>query len=149
MPNRVAATKKPRTKKIKAKTPSQLKADCWALYSKWIRKKYSDTVGMCSCYTCGTIAPAKDMQSGHGIAGRGNVVLFCDEIVRVQCPACNLWKGGNYQVFVPKLIKEIGMERYEEIERASHLPHKFPKGYLEGKIIELKALLANKLEGEP
>ena len=133
-------------KKPKKKTPKQLKKIAWDLYSKVTRISSSDQYGFCNCYTCGDHRHYKAMQAGHGVAGRGNYVLFNDEVVRVQCPRCNLKQpyglDGNYQVFIPKLIKEIGQERYEEIERKSHEVCKLPKGFYDDKIIELKELLA-------
>ena len=137
--------KKPIRKPTKKKrSPGKLKDDCWALYSRWIRKKYSDNNGLCQCYTCGKLDLWPNLQAGHGVSGRGNYVLFLDEIVRPQCAGCNIFKNGNYQVFVPNLIQEIGFTRYQEIVAQSHLPHKFPKGYLE----DLKIKLTNLLKGD-
>ena len=40
-------------------------------------------------------------------------MLLDEEIVRPQCPVCNLWKRGNYPIFTTKLIKEKGMDWWE------------------------------------
>ena len=133
-------------KKVKKKTPNQLKKDCWSLYSKWLRVSYSNEAGICRCYTCGKTAHYKSMQAGHGVPGRGGYVLFLDEIIRPQCSACNIFGSGRYDVFVPKLIREIGIERYEEIVRESRVPHPFPKCFLAEKINELKVLLTGQGE---
>jgi hypothetical protein len=50
----------------------------------------------------------KEAQAGHGLSGRGNSILFDPEICRPQCISCNIFKGGNYDIFHQKLIKETG-----------------------------------------
>jgi len=119
----------------------RLKAKAVDLFSQYIRRKYADESGNCVCYTCGRVRPWKEMHAGHGIAGRGNYILFKEEVVRVQDSSCNLnqprGKGGNYQVFVPKLIREYGLEQYEEWERESKRVHKRTTGDYEQLIAEL------------
>lgn len=120
------------------------------MFSKYIRRKYSNEDGTCTCYTCGKIGNSyKDLQCGHGISGRGQYVLFLEEICRPQCGTCNLrpspsfpyGKSGNYQVFVPKLIREYGLEQYEEWERESKKDHKRYKSDYEQLIAELTSQL--------
>ena len=62
--------KKPNLKNLKKKV--------WTLCSKYIRLKYSDKDGNCTCFTCDTVKPWKEMQAGHGISGRTNSILFLD-----------------------------------------------------------------------
>jgi hypothetical protein len=98
------------------KKPASLKTTkrkCWKVFSQWIRLKDSDEGGTASCYTCGTLAHYKDLHAGHAIPGRHNAVLFDEDIVKPQCPICNVWKGGMYHVFATKLIKEHGMEWWD------------------------------------
>jgi hypothetical protein len=86
------------------------------------------------CYTCGTPAHWKSLQAGHGISGRGNSILFEIAVIRPQCVACNLYKHGNYEVFIPKLIKEIGIKAYEDFVTMSKKPRKLTKEWYEGEI---------------
>lgn len=125
----------------KQKTIKQLKAKAWELFSLYIRYKYSKD-GLCTCYTCGKKVSIKQAQAGHGISGRGNAILFDENIVRPQCLHCNVFLHGNYQIFVPKLIREIGQNMYEELERQSHLPVKRDRTYYEDLIEELKVKLS-------
>uniref|UniRef100_A0A6M3LQ65 Putative lambda recombination protein n=1 Tax=viral metagenome TaxID=1070528 RepID=A0A6M3LQ65_9ZZZZ len=130
--------------KTKHKSLTALKKACWELYSKWVR--YSNEVdGYCTCYTCGVQKPPKEMHAGHGVGGRGNYVLFLDEVVKPQCPRCNLREpkglNGNYEMFVPKLIAEIGHARYNEIVQMSRNPYKISVIWYEDKIRELKRIL--------
>jgi hypothetical protein len=50
------------------------------------------------------------MQAGHGFGGRGGSILFEERIIRPQCDVCNVWKGGNYDVFKIKLEEEYGFK---------------------------------------
>ena len=96
----------------------------WKAFSKYIRTKYSDGEN-CECFTCGTVKPWKEMQAGHGISGRTNAILFLEEIVRPQCVACNMFKGGMYEVFVPKLIDLYGREGFDEFVRLKNTTVKY------------------------
>ena len=123
----------------------KLKDKATNLFSKYIRRKYSDDDGMCACYTCGRVKNYKELQCGHGISGRGQYVLYLEAVCRPQCPGCNLnqpyGKGGNYQVFIPKLIREYGQEQYEAYEAASRKPFKRSLGDYKQLIAELTSQL--------
>ena len=110
------------------KKPSNktLKAKAWKLFSQYIRQNAADKEGNCTCYTCGVVLPAigNGMQCGHGIGGRGNYVLFLEEICRPQCYGCNVGRQGNYEVFIPKLIREMGQKQYEYHVNQSRKPFK-------------------------
>ena len=103
-------------KKIKKVTYKQAKAKAWKAFSEYIRRKDADANGFVKCYTCNNRAFWKEMQAGHGIGGRSNAVFFLEAIVKPQCKGCNIFKRGNYTVFTKNLIKEIGLDEYEEIE---------------------------------
>jgi hypothetical protein len=102
---RVFAGKKP--------SLSSLKKKCWKVFSEWIRRKDADEGGTDRCYTCGKLAHWKELHAGHAIPGRHNAVLFDTDIVKPQCPPCNIWGGGQYHIFATKLIKENSMEWWE------------------------------------
>lgn len=97
----------------------------WSMFSKYIRTKYGNGDGTCTCFTCGTTKPLKEMQAGHGVGGRTNGVLFLEEVVRPQCYGCNIGRGGNYEVFIPKLIELYGMDGYQEFVRMKNTPKKY------------------------
>ena len=110
----------------------KLKTKAWSLFSQYIRRKYSDKLGNCECFTCGIVKPWKEMQCGHGISGRGNFVLFLEEVCRPQCYGCNVGRGGNYEVFIPKLIDLYTKEQYEAWVAESRRPFKRTRAdYLE------------------
>ena len=113
-----------------------LKKRAWNLFSQYIRGKYADSEGNCTCYTCGVTLPAigHGMQCGHGIGGRGNYVLFLEEICRPQCYGCNVGRQGNYEVFIPKLIREMGQRQYEYHVAQSRKPFKMTRADYEDLI---------------
>jgi len=91
-----------------SKDISKLKKQVWTLVSEYIRHKYAVN-GIDTCYTCGVQKPIKEMQCGHGIGGRGNAIIFDEDLLRPQCYSCNIMKYGNYDVFHAKLIAEHGL----------------------------------------
>lgn len=112
------------SKKTKKWSKSKLKAEAWKQFSKYIRTKYLIEQGL-TCYTCDKPISFSQTDAGHGIAGRGNFILFCEEVVRPQCKGCNVFNSGNYNEFVPRLIDEIGRERYDYLLKESKKPLNF------------------------
>lgn len=96
-------------KKVKKST---LKKKAWAAFSRWVRYSHADHAGYVVCYTCGKKDLWKKMHAGHGIGGRNNAVLFDKRLVRPQCVGCNIFAGGRYQVFMPKLLAELGEKEF-------------------------------------
>jgi hypothetical protein len=132
-----------RKKKKKLKSLSSIKKKAWAIFSQYIRQSSADNRGYCTCYTCGNSANWKEMQAGHGIGGRTNTVLFDEEILRTQCVSCNIFKNGNYTIFTTKLIKEHGMEWWDNKLTNSRIPVKYTRSDLEEIISDYKRKLEN------
>lgn len=108
----------------KRETLSSWKNKVWKEFSKYIRLKYS-VKGICSCYTCGTRKHWKSMQAGHGLAGRGNSILFEEDVVRPQCYGCNICASGRLDDFTYRLRLELGEERFEELYIQKSKPKKY------------------------
>ena len=123
--------KKTVAKKRKQKSPrSKAKDDAWNSFSRYIRTrdsiKTTGTTTHCICVTCrerGDSEPKeyRHIQAGHAVGGRGNAVLFHEEIVNGQCDYCNSQgafglKGdyGNYAIY---LVREYGIEHAQELQR--------------------------------
>ena len=105
-------------------TKSSAKKKAWSACSKYVRNLHSRD-GICTCYTCGVSKPVPDMQAGHAIQGRGNSILFETDGIRPQCAGCNVWQGGRLDVFIPKLIDEVGRQRYDELLGLKGKPKSF------------------------
>lgn len=123
--------------------PKALKAKAWRLMSELIRRKYADQYGNCSCFTCGVVRPWREQQAGHGISGRGNYVLFLEEVIKPQCPKCNIILSGNYEIFVPKLIDLYTRDQYDKWVIESRKPFKRTKGEYVALVRELEARLCD------
>lgn len=106
-------------------TITKIKKDAWNWCSKYIRLKYADRNGFVGCYTCGVVKHWKEMQAGHGLSGRGNTILFEEKIICPQCSTCNVFKGGNYDVFHVKLEKENGLGFLEKMLKQKHQMKQF------------------------
>lgn len=93
------------------------KKRAWYWFSRYIRLseclKTTKTKEYGICYTCGAKVTFKESQCGHGISGRCNSILLDEEIVRLQDYHCNIGLGGNYEIFVSKLIEENGLKWYQ------------------------------------
>lgn len=128
---------------LKKPTYRSLKKKAWTLFSEYVRRKDADQGGTVSCYTCGKLLFWKDAHAGHAIPGRHNAVLFDLDIVRPQCPRDNVFLGGRYEIFTTKLIKEKGLEWWEEKLSQAREVVKYTRADLEEKIEELKNKLDN------
>lgn len=120
--------KKP--KKPKPLTVGKAKERAWKAFSDFIRLRDSllttGTPHKCRCVTCRGFFSYQDIQAGHGIAGRAKNILFDESLVFGQCKTCNVFKGGNYARYHLNLIKQNGLEWFEEKERISRLPAEKP-----------------------
>lgn len=119
----------PKPKKVSI---SRLKKKAWVVFSQYIRRSAADNNGMVHCYTCDFFGKwNKNIQAGHGIAGRNNTILFNEKLVKPQCMLCNFFKRGNYQVFTRKLIDEFGLKEYDRLVTESNKVMKFTPVQLE------------------
>ena len=112
------------------------------MVSKYVRTRNAKD-GFVECYTCSTTKPIAEMQAGHAIQGRGNSILFITDGIRPQCASCNVWQGGRLDVFIPKLIDEIGRERYDELLEMKYQTKKFTRQ----ELIDLYQEYKEKLNG--
>jgi len=102
---------------MKSTTLAKEKKKLQAVINKWVRIFFADDNGMVCCYTCSAVKSYKDIDAGHAIPGLKNHCRYDVRIIRPQCFSCNRMKSGNLSVFIPKLIKEIGMAEFEEISK--------------------------------
>jgi hypothetical protein len=113
-----------------------LKKKVWRAFSLWIRSKGADEGGTEYCFTCSTPHHWKELHAGHAIPGRTNAVLFDEDIVKPQCPRCNIFGSGQYHIFATKLIKEHGMDWWENKLIGAKKPVKYTRADLEELLAE-------------
>lgn len=83
----------------------------WRLTSKLVRLRAKGI-----CYTCNS-KPEK-LFAGHFREKIGSSGIYFDlRGLRGQCFYCNRRLHGNYAIYHPKLIREIGIEEYEDLNK--------------------------------
>jgi hypothetical protein len=120
--------------------------DADAIFSRYVRLKYSNAEGMVKCFTCPKVLPISQIQNGHYIS-RGNIGLrHMIDNCRPQCPQCNARHEEDTEPFRNALEAERkGIVEY--LEEEARLVAKPTRSELKGiiadhrekvKILELK-----------
>ena len=128
--NKSFKVKKPQKKPVKR---SKAKERAWKAFSDWVRLRdclaTTGTRDYGICITCSergdsSWKPYKELQAGHAVGGRGNAVLFHEQLVSIQCGYCNrkppMGLGGDYGNYAIALIKRYGLEQVEEWQKLRH-----------------------------
>ena len=106
-------------KKHKRNELKTLKNKLWKLCVQLTRKKYGDT-----CYTCGqTGLKGRNWQTGHLIPKSvcGVYLKYDLRVLRPQCTTCNIWRGGNGEIFLEKMRAIEGTDYINQIFRDRNL----------------------------
>lgn len=142
--------------KKKKSTPRAIAKDkAWKAFSYYIRIRDSlattGTTEYCICVTCNergdpSYKEFAHIQAGHAVGGRGNAVLFHEEIVNGQCDYCNtkppFGLGGDYGNYAIFLVKKHGLEYAQQLQRLRH----DTKVYKIHDFIELEQLYKEKVD---
>lgn len=88
-------------------------------FSRYIRLSGVDENGNCTCYTCGSIHPIKEIDNGHYQKRAHKATRFHENNTKPQCKICNgnTLHNGKQVDFRINLINEIGEKEVLEIER--------------------------------
>ena len=89
----------------------------WKLFSEYIRKKDATKKGIVQCYTCNRQLHWKEMNAGHFWH---NTLDFDERNIHSQCRMCNTYKSGNLAVYGMKLLKELGENGMEQLDKDAH-----------------------------
>ena len=112
---------------MKNKSDAKLKKELDKIFSEYIRRKYSDSGGCATCFTCGKKAYWKELQAGHFITRSALATRFDEDNVRPQCIGCNIFGGGRQVQFAEKLQKELGKKIVETLfKKAKQITKYFP-----------------------
>lgn len=103
----------------KKPTASKLKKKLDTVFSQYIRLRYSDHIGMVSCFTCGCVKHWKQQQAGHFQSRRHLSTRWDEQNVQVQCQSCNIWNQGQQWKFGQYLDQHYGVGTAEELEYKS------------------------------
>ena len=77
------------------KTISKLKKELDKWFSLYVRLKDSDDYGMVNCYTSGRSYHYKQIHAGHFMSRRHLATRWCDQNVKPQSAADNLFGQGE------------------------------------------------------
>jgi len=120
-------------KKKKAESVTNLKKKLDAIFSLYIRQKY-EVDGLVECYTCGVKKPVSQMQNGHFWSRSHLSVRWDEDNCRPQCSGCNVFKHGNYIVYTQKMMEELGVHRFEDLEKLKNMSFSPSKEWLTKQI---------------
>lgn len=113
-----------------------------------VRLDACDGKGMITCYTCGVRIPWKQAHCCHFWKRRRFNTRWDLENLRAGCPRCNVTLNGNYEVYLPKLRKELGEEKYWELSRRAHSTQKVTtlemRELLDSRTQELKTIIGTR-----
>ena len=104
----------------KPKTAAKLKKDLDAIFSKYIRLKYSDENGNVACYTCGKVMHWKQIQNGHFISRQYLATRWHEDNCRPQCVGDNIFGNGKPLDFEERLKEELGSQYVEDMKMLRH-----------------------------
>lgn len=84
---------KTKKKKVKTKSVKRLKAEAWAIFSRYIRMRdcfrTTGTLKHGKCISCGDLRPINQCDAGHLISRWYGSTLFDERNVHLQCKRCN------------------------------------------------------------
>lgn len=130
-----------KVKKVKSIQQLKKEADRWC--SEWIRRKDADREGYCFCFTCGKRDHYKRMQAGHYISRVYGNTRYYEPNLKVQCPACNIFKYGNMEEYAIRLERETpGI--LEKLHKYKMMP---PTPFKAIDLIDLIQDFKNKIKG--
>ena len=125
------------------KTISKLKKELDKWFSLYIRLKDSDDFGMVKCYTSGRFYHYKQIHAGHFMSRRHLATRWCDQNVKPQSAADNLFGQGEQFKFGNQLDSEYGIGTAEELQIKARQSCKISRSEYEEKISYYKEIVKN------
>lgn len=113
---RLKKEKKEQTKGFKESLRKKLHKKAWSLMSEYVRSKDANLDGFNECYTCGIVKQWKELQAGHFKHGR---LDFDERNLKPQCPRCNTHLSGRLDVYAENLIRDNGLEWFNQLTKDS------------------------------
>lgn len=117
--------RKAKSREKKRETNKWWGKKCWQAFVAKLKIERTNFQGYLTCYTCGQVKEAKEMQGGHCFhRGRGpwRKIDFDPKHIQFQDAGCNINGGGKIPIFTAKLIQEHGWEYYEELRKGAVAP---------------------------
>ena len=129
--------KEKKIKKENLQTVQELMKLTQIVFNKWIRNRDKNT----PCISCSNPVPKK-INAGHYISsGKSKFLTFNEDNVHLQCEYCNTYLHGNLIDYRENLIKKIGLEKVEYLEKNRHKTKKYTREELKEIIKIYKKLI--------
>lgn len=122
----------------KQKTIAQLKKEADRVHSIYIRMRDADDTGEAECITCGVKKHWKDLQCGHFVSRKVNLLRYDELNTSAQCVGCNMFKAGEQYAYSKALDLKFGPGKAEELWAQRFDTHKFTRQELESIIEDRK-----------
>lgn len=137
---RLKKLRKESTKGFEKSLRKKLHKIAWTLQSQWIRRKDANLDGFVECYTCRAIKHYKEMDAGHFKHDR---LDFDDRNLKPQCTTCNKYWSGKLDVYAENLIRDFGLEWFNQLVRDAWSHQGYSSEDLKNIIVDLKEKLSN------
>ena len=111
-------------KKYKDKSTSQLLKLATTHFNRFIRERDTDDNGFGRCISSGQPLriPSQNAHAGHFYSGgKFPELKFNEDNVHLQGKSDNYFNGGNQLQYRKNLIRKIGKERVEELDRIADM----------------------------
>lgn len=130
--------KRGKLKKKSKQKISTIQKKLWELCKQITRKKYGNT-----CYTCLTPGlQGSNWHTGHlfAKASLGAYLKYDLRVLRPQCYHCNINLGGRGADYYTRMLKEIGQEEMEKLQKDRQITINAMEHYLR-LIVEYEGIL--------
>ena len=117
-------------------TVSKLKKELDAIFSLYIRHRDKFT-----CFTCGRVGDRKSSQNGHYIPRQYNSTRYDERNNNCQCFACNMFYGGQPDIYTLRLQEKYGEGIIKELNSLRQQIKQWSPNELEELIIIYKQKL--------
>ncbi|MCK3657243.1 NinG recombination protein [Pasteurellaceae bacterium Pebbles2] len=116
-----AERKELKARKAKLKSRRDWVKDAQDVFNKFIRLRDKDL----PCISCGRYHQGQWHAGHYRSVGAAPELRFCELNVHKQCQPCNNHKSGNVIEYRINLIKKIGADKVEWLERQDHEAKKY------------------------
>lgn len=113
------------------------------VFSKFIRMRAADDLGISICFTCGKESKWKEGDAGHFISRGAYSTRWDEKNVQFQCKRCNIFRNGEQYLYSVNLDKEYGTGTAHSILRTSKQLRKYGIAELRDMIKEYKDKVEN------
>jgi hypothetical protein len=112
------------------------------VFGEWIRRKDADSNGMARCVTCSHSGHHSTVNAGHFWKRQHQATRYDPRNVNVQCVRCNNFRGGAEAEHAAYIIREYGLEVFEDLERRHTQIKKWTRDEIESMLEDYKQKLA-------